>query len=417
MFSVRGAFPNNQVAELGGELVDSGHTSIRTMCQTLGIPINDLRAGETFVDERFFINGRYVSEGEILEAFRPLAAEMRRAVRRSERSSSAFAALDAMSVAEWIDSTGVATKDLKDLLHVAYTEEFGLEADEQTVFNLLYMIDYERLSRFRVFGESDERFHIRGGNDRVTTALANRLEGQIETSSLFTSLRETSGGSFRVGVSRDSGFREYRFDIVVLALPFTLLREANLDVDLPNWKRQIIRELGYGTNAKLMSGYTTRHWRSLNATGSVIGNNGIQTCWDTSRKQPGESGILTIFQGGTAGVNLGTGTAETQMQQYLRYADELFPGIANTYVPGSAVRMWWPGHQFTKGSYSCYRPGQAAFSGLEGKRIGNLFFCGEHCSINFQGYMEGGCESGLKTAIRVLKRLSVRRESRDTATT
>jgi len=60
--------------------------------------------------------------------------------------------------------------------------------------------------------------------------------------------------------------------------------------------------------------------------------------------------------------------------------------------------MHWPSVEHTRGSYACYLPGQASFSGLEGARAGNLHFCGEHTSVDFQGYMNGGAETGERVA-------------------
>jgi len=64
--------------------------------------------------------------------------------------------------------------------------------------------------------------------------------------------------------------------------------------------------------------------------------------------------------------------------------------------------MHWPSAPLTRGSYACYRVGQGAFSGLEGERAGNLLFAGEHTSIDFQGYLEGAAESGLRAANELL---------------
>jgi monoamine oxidase len=38
--------------------------------------------------------------------------------------------------------------------------------------------------------------------------------------------------------------------------------------------------------------------------------------------------------------------------------------------------------------------------------VGNLFFAGEHCSYDFQGYMNGAAQSGLDTAKAIMARLS-----------
>jgi len=55
------------------------------------------------------------------------------------------------------------------------------------------------------------------------------------------------------------------------------------------------------------------------------------------------------------------------------------------------------------GSYACWKVGQyTLFSGYEGVRQGNIHFAGEHCSINFQGVMEGGAQEGTRAANEIL---------------
>jgi monoamine oxidase len=39
---------------------------------------------------------------------------------------------------------------------------------------------------------------------------------------------------------------------------------------------------------------------------------------------------------------------------------------------------------------------------LRGCAAGNIHFAGEHCSINFQGFMEGGVEEGVRAANEIL---------------
>jgi monoamine oxidase len=56
------------------------------------------------------------------------------------------------------------------------------------------------------------------------------------------------------------------------------------------------------------------------------------------------------------------------------------------------------------GSYSCFLVGQyTTIAGYEKVRQGNIHFAGEHCSFNFQGYMEGGAEEGKRAANEVLR--------------
>lgn len=57
--------------------------------------------------------------------------------------------------------------------------------------------------------------------------------------------------------------------------------------------------------------------------------------------------------------------------------------------------MHWPSFPWTQGSCACFGPGD--WTGLRGamcETVGRLYFAGEHCALDTQGFMEGGCESG-----------------------
>ena len=67
----------------------------------------------------------------------------------------------------------------------------------------------------------------------------------------------------------------------------------------------------------------------------------------------------------------------------------------------------WIQYPYTKGSYSCYKTGQwTTIAGEEIKPNGNVFFAGEHCSRNFQGFMNGGAETGRMAAEEIVKKFS-----------
>ena len=100
-------------------------------------------------------------------------------------------------------------------------------------------------------------------------------------------------------------------------------------------------------------------------------------------------------------------TAEDQAAVVLPLIDMVYPGTSATYLANSAIRQHWPSYPYTKGSYASYLKGQWAFFTHEGERVGNQHFCGEHCSENFQGYMEGGAETGTMVAGEVLDDLGV----------
>ena len=413
MLSLRNYFPDGQVIELGGELIDTDHVRIRALAAELELPLDDLLDGDTDLDTWYF-DGRAISEHEIVQAFVPVAAAIERDVAEAgdgdydyKDQNPAFRALDVLTISQWLDRNNV-TGWLRKLLDVAYTTEMGLEIDQQSALNLLTFIGTEDKDAFRIFGTSDERSHVRGGNDLIPHTLANKISGALETGQVLEALRGDAGGytlDFRNGVAS----RQVQAKQVILAMPFTLLRQIRIDVDLPARKRNAINNLSYGTNAKLMIGFDRRVWRDQKANGASMSDLAYQTTWDTTRKQPGAGGVLTNFTGGKHGVALGQGSPKQQADEATRDLDRVFPGLAAARTGAREARFHWPSHRWTLGSYSCFRPGDwSGLRGVMGESVGGLHFAGEHCALETQGFMEGGCESGELAAQAVLAQRGIK---------
>ena len=401
MFSLRDHFADGQVCELGGELIDSGHVRMRALAGELGLALDDLSDDPTAAfGDLWFCGGRRYGEQDILREFAPLALAIKRDADTLPEEQITHAAtggaewLDRESMTQWLDRNG-ASGWLRTLIEVAYTTEMGLECAEQSALNLLTFID-PATDAFRIFGASDERFHVRGGNDRIPHALAEKLGDAITTDSVLEAVRVDARGDYVLSFKRGAGAFQRRARRVVLALPFTTLRDVRIDVELPPVKRRAIAELRYGTNAKLMIGFSERVWRTRHASGGATYSDlPLQTTWETSRMQAGAAGILTNFVGGRHGLEIGNGTPKQQADASAQQLEAIFPGIAAARAGAREARFHWPTHAWTRGSYACFMPGQwTTIRGAIGERVGNLHFAGEHCALDNQGFMEGGVETG-----------------------
>lgn len=413
MLSLRDHFADGQVCELGGELIDSGHARMHKLAAELELTLDDLIGPETpGLEDGWYFDGRLRSEHEVLQAFAPVAALIARDqavigdADIGSGSAPAVHELDRMTLAQWFDRNGVSGW-LRTLLEVAYTTEMGLECDQQSALNLLTFID-AGTDTFHLFGDSDERYHVRGGNDLVTSALAAKLDDAIETGTVLEALDQSADGRYVLSLRRGGASTQVRAAQVILALPFTTLRQVRLDVELPAAQRDAIARLRYGTNAKLMIGFERRVWREKRiGNGSLMCDLGLQTTWETSRQQAGAAGILTNFTGGRHGLDIGQGTPKFQADKAAASLDAAWPGIAASRGTAREARFHWPSHPWTQGSYACFGPGD--WTGLRehiATPSGNLHFAGEHCSPDNQGFMEGGLESGEAVAERILARHS-----------
>ena len=415
-WTIRGAFAEGQIAEHGGELIDQGHTAIRRLAQELGLRLDNLLQAERNGSEpTFYFDGSAYP-------FRQATLDLRDVWQKlhSDVSAASYPTLhdsftprgyelDHMSIVDWINESvpGGIVSRLGQLLDVAYNIEYGAESSEQSSLNLLYLLGYSGQGNLRIFGPSNEKYHVTGGNDQVASGLATALEGQITLGSELIAIRRMNDGSYTLSFRQGSSTRTVPADRVVLALPFSILRRS-VDISRAGFsplKRIAISEQGMGTNSKLHVQFSSRHWEGLDCNGETFADTGYQNTWEVTRAQTGDPGILVDYTGGRIGASFGSGTPRQRAQQFLSQIEPVLPGLSAKWN-GRATVDFWPGYEWTRGSYSYWKVGQyTRFAGVERDPEGNCFFCGEHTSIDFQGYLNGAVETGERAAGEVVDSL------------
>ena len=407
--SVMDLFGSGLVTELGGEFIDSAHTALLSLVHELKLPLIDTAAAdELTLQPSYYFGGMHFSEAQVISAFEPLAARMREDVAvlspviSADSHSPVDAHFDQMSIAEYLDHIG-ASGWLRNLLEVAYLTEFGLEVDQQSCLNMLTMLSLDTTQGFSIFGASDERYKVLGGNEQVPRALAAELDDCIRMRHRLVAIRE-QGSRVQLDFESESGSQRVTADFVVLAIPFTTLREVDIALELPAQKREAIDSLGYGSGEKVVLGVNVAVWRDQGRDGNAFSDLAFQTGWDSGRQQ-GSGSAYTCFLGGSVGAHLAQGDAIATASRFAREADHMFPGMLNAYTQASVSTQWLV-NPFSLGSYACYRPGQwTRIAGWEAAPVGKLFFAGEHCSVEHQGYMNGAVETGCQAARAILVRL------------
>src|SRR4029079_18878478 len=91
--------------------------------------------------------------------------------------------LDQMSIIDWLNETlpGGRASRLGQLLEVAYNIEYGAECERQSALNLIYLLGYNSPGQFTILGQSNEKYHVRGGNDQIPARLAAALGASVVT--------------------------------------------------------------------------------------------------------------------------------------------------------------------------------------------------------------------------------------------
>ena len=114
-----------------------------------------------------------------------------------------------------------------DLLDVAYNIEFGLLTEDQSSLALVDFITTDMSKPFQMFGESDEVYRIKGGSSALINALVATLENKIEMKQGYAlTALDTQGGKIVISFDAPGGARIGKLRRVILALPFTKLRQV-----------------------------------------------------------------------------------------------------------------------------------------------------------------------------------------------
>jgi monoamine oxidase len=415
-------FQHGQVTEWCGELIDSGHHTIRNLAARYSLPLDNLLGAQPNGSRDVYkFGGHYYSarqaDDDFLDMADIVAADLDEAgfPTRYDGFTQAGFELDHMSIHEWIESRvpGGHASPLGRLLDVAYVIEYGADATAQSALNLLYLLAFQpNANQLSLFGESDEKFHIRGGNSRLPEAIAADLgPAVVKPGHKLVKLDRTAGGRYRSTFERAGSTIDVVSDLVVMAIPFAVL--DNLDTAGAGFdarKRRAIHHLGRGHNGKLHLQFSSREWLGAGpwpgkSNGSSYSDTGYQASWEATRAQAGTPGILVLYSGGSVTDAMRTtspfATASDALvrqdaQRGLAQLAPIYPGLDWN---GKATQALPHRSPFFQLAYSYYTPGQYTdFGGYEAAPQGGVYFCGEHTTQDFQGYMEGGAITGKQTA-------------------
>ncbi len=421
---------DGMVSEWCGEFIDGDHKTLHQLIKRFGLRTVDLgRARGGRAQSVMYFCHHYYSAEELARDFQVLAPLLRQQAQEvsfptthAHYTETGYR-LDHLNVYDWIEQyvEGGHNGPLGRLLENACSGYFGLETREQSSLNLLSLFgSRDSSSTSRPLQGSSK---IVGGNEQLPLALARSLpEGCIHLRHQLVALERNRDASLTLTFATAGGTLEVQCECVILALPFSALRRVDYRLaGFDALKQVAIEQLGYGTISKLFLQFDMPYWYQHGPwphphSGFILTDLDIQTLWDASIGQTGSSGLLVDYTSGQRGAAYAPPAAyctvddSANIQRYaqncLLQLERVFPGISAHYT-GRAALSYPTGDPYLLGSYSCWRVGQYThFGGYEGVRQGPIYFAGEHCSVEFQGFMEGGAREGARAAREILQDLS-----------
>ncbi len=408
--SDRETFADGQVVERGGELMDTEHRHIRQLARRLGLTLDDVREAEQEgTDDWVLFDGARYSTAEAVRDFRPVYPVVMRQARAIgdptyRRASPLARELDALSVTQWVDRhvPGGAGSRLGRYIRGALEENYAIEADDLSALIVVAMLATSTRTELDAYGGSDQRYHVREGNDAIATRLAAALRRPVRLESPLEALVLRKDGRCEVTVGGAAGAVTEVFDRVILALPFSNLRQVDIGrAGFRERKLRAIRELPMGAASKLQLQFDGRPWLGLGSTGYVM-LDAVRSTWDASRAHAGAAGVLTVWTSGRRAEAVAAGSDTDEARRALAEVEPVLPGITRAWN-GRVRRTVWGRASSPGGAYAYYPPGyMTSLFGIEWEREGPVHFAGEHTSREAQGFLEGAVESGRRAAREVL---------------
>ena len=297
-----------------------------------------------------------------------------------------LAAYDRMTMAEFLRSRG-ASAGAVEMLRLGYLNATGDGIDTYSAFHMLRDLAQRRPEK--------QTFAIRGGNDLLTHALAERMPARVRYQTPAVRI-EPGNRAASVVVRNGGAYERLTADYVVCAIPFTVLRELDVAPAFSATKREAIATLRYTSVARVYLQSKRRVWQEERPYVSVTTD--LPTAWmfDHTVNQPGPRGVLEGQAFGAQARRLTQMTEAERIRMAVRDAEEVFPTLAG-HVEASATKCW-DADPYARGAFAYLTPGQmTSLLPHIARPEGHVHFAGEHTS-RWTGWMQGAIESGLRVA-------------------
>ena len=439
MHSERNYWDAGQHTEWCGAMVDSLHVNIRGLARRFDLALLDTHAARPpGARDTCYLDGRYYAMSEADRDFSKIYPILQEQLGKVDPATTYANAtptarrLDLMSMRDWIERyvpNGLGSQ-LGRLIKESYRNEYGREIEELSALNLVLQLGSQRYyaqnHQMNVFGYwiSDTSSLTEVKRSRKRLRLRSRPAACCLTAGC-SRFKRSAGGSYELRF--DHGARAKRSTPIESCWRFRSSRCAPSTISSAGFdsaKVNAIENLGYGYHTKLHLQFGGRAWMRAKhpwpepTTGQIWTTLPMQSSLDYSLGQRGGQGLIEVFTAGSAAMldtpprpyaQIGDSAAVARhVRGFFEQLDRIWPGVSPTWN-GKATFGNAQADPNILASYSCWLVGQCTtIAGHEARAQGRVHFAGEHTSVAYQGFMEGGAESGFRAAGEILEEYRVR---------
>jgi monoamine oxidase len=276
-------------------------------------------------------------------------------------------------------------------------ELFGLLENQEALMDYSFVeMLREDLGRFYA-----DLYQIKGGTDRLPSALCEKLKRHIHFGTVVTALDQTPDGvvaHYKTHAGRFSA----RGDFMILSVPFAVLRHIEVLKPFSRAKQKAIRELHYDASAKIFLQCKRRFWEEDEGIfgGGTITDLAIRNMYYPEHgRETGRGVLLASYTWSEDAERWGYLSPEDRIEQAIEDVEKIHPQIRHEFEVGASIA--WHDDEFAGGAFALFEPEQQTrlYKDIIAPE-GRIHIAGEHASLE-HAWIQGAIESGLRAAWEV----------------
>ena len=303
---------------------------------------------------------------------------------------------DGQTLESWI-RRNIRTEGARTFARIVCRAVFCAEPEQMSY---LFFLEYLRSGHgveelIGVKGGAQEAKFL-GGAHSIARKMAEGLKSPIHFETPVRALHQDDSG---VTLRTDKG--DFRAARVVIAIPPALASRIHYDAPLPSLRDGLMQRMPMGSVIKVHIAYDKPFWRKKGLAGMAVSDaHAFNVAFDQTPEDE-SVGILVGFIDGDHAVEMSSMGDNARREEVVKALVDYFGPEARE--PIDYVDQDWTAEEWSRGCYVAHMaPGvMTRFGEALRAPIGRIHWAGTETATEWQGYMDGALQSGIRAAKEV----------------
>ncbi|MGX1197248.1 flavin monoamine oxidase family protein [Parvibaculum sp. MBR-TMA-1.3b-4.2] len=307
---------------------------------------------------------------------------------------------DGQTLESWI-RRNIRTEGARTFARIVCRAVFCAEPEQMSyLFFLEYLRSGHGVEELIGVKDGAQEAKFLGGAHSIARKMAEGLKSPIHFETPVRALHQDDNG---VTLRTDKG--DYQADRVVIAIPPALASRIHYDAPLPSLRDGLMQRMPMGSVIKVHVAYDKPFWRKKGLAGMAVSDaHAFNVVFDQSPEDE-SVGILVGFIDGDHATAMSSMGDNIRREEVIKALTDYFGPEARE--PIDYVDQDWTAEEWSRGCYVAHMaPGvMTRFGEALRAPVGRIHWAGTETATEWQGYMDGALQSGIRAAREVMERL------------